>query len=279
MMIRKINVYLTIGYVLGFFLLQSCSQISNSNINLLTVPNDSIVGIAFVGESNHTVEYSPKGNFIQIPFDYNDYWHEVELSRFNTKIDSKEFIKFKDERPEHFLMFDSLNIGDYKLNFISILEDTIIKKLAFKSNIELRIPNSIQNYYNKKDISSFPEISEIFKLDTLQIYNANFDCFGGSIILYEFYNNETDGYVYRKKQKAGGYDNESVDEWIYHNKDVKDNLTMFVDYLIDKNEKHTRPCPSGNIEFIFRLKSSNEVFLAKDYYCSNNNVYLSDMLK
>lgn len=278
MIFRNKSLFIFTYYILAIVLLQSCDRISDNNISRITVPNECIVGLSFIGGSNSSDEYYPRGNFIKIPIDQNGVWQNVLLNKLDTNLYSKDFIVFDDSIPEYSLLFDSLSFGNYKLNYISVLEDTIVKNIDFKYNIEVHIPKSIKNYYKTKNAIDMTEILSMSSNDTLQIYNTNIGCFGGSLILYEFFKNKDDKISFRKKVKAGGNYNEPNDQWIYYNTDVSKKLVEFLQYIKEENEIEQRPCASGNIEYIARLKSRNEVFYLKDYQCGEK-MYLSDIIK
>lgn len=277
MIFRNKTFFILVKSILIIALLQSCDRISDNNIRRITVPNECVVGLSFIGGSNSSDEYS-RGNFIKIPINHNDVWQNVLLNKADTNLYAKDFIIVDSFTPEYSLLFDSLSYGNYKLNYISVLEDTIVNSIDFKYNIEIHTPKSIKNYYKTKNASDMTELLNISKNDTLQIYNSDIGCFGGTLILYEFYKDKNDKILFRKKVKAGGYYNEPNDEWIYYNADVSIKLLEFLKYLKEKNLVEQKLCSSGNLEYIARLKSSNEVFYLKDHQCGEK-LYLSDIVK
>ncbi|CAM1350911.1 hypothetical protein [Tenacibaculum halocynthiae] len=264
----KNNILKFISILCLLFPFQSCKKLSDENINVISIPNDSIKGQDFIGESSSAVKYSPKGNFIKVIKPDSGIWTNLRIEKSNQKIDSKLF--FHDDDINVSIIYDSLSLGEYNLKFISDLKDTISEKLNFKKNIELRFPNKLQEYYKEKDIKHL-NIDKLTKNDTLQVIYKNFGCFGGSENLIEFIRNENNEITLRKKINGVRYEDEPEDEWIYSKKkNVKENLKRFVNNIkkIDKNDENY--C-SSQIEYIFRIKGKNKIYWVKDKSCEFSN--------
>lgn len=255
-------------FICLLFSFQSCEKLSNENISVISIPNGSIKGQAFIGESSSAVQYSPKGNFIQVIKPDSGIWTNLIIEKSNQEIDSKLF--FHDDDINVSIIYDSLSLGEYNLKFVSDLKDTITEKLNFKKNIELRFPNKLQEFYKEKDIKSL-NIDKLAKNDTLQVIYKNFGCFGGSENLIEFITNENNEITLRKKIKGVRYEDEPEDEWIYSKKkNVKENLKRFVSNIkkIDGNDENY--C-SSQTEYIFRIKGKNKIYWVKDKSCEFSN--------
>lgn len=250
---------------------QSCNDLPNENIIEISIPNDSIVG--------YVEDYSPKGNFMLALTPKEGFWRNIELTSLDYKKSSKEFLMYDGYTfPKSYMLFDSLHYGNYDLKFISFLKDTVTKKIDFKKNIKITYPNSLNTFYNKLDIKSIPDINKMSKTDTLQIHNIIYGCFGGAQYLVEFYMNNNNKINFRKKYMYGGYRNEPINEWMYSQNEVEDQLDTFINYLKDIEGKYLGPCSSTTLEYLMRYKNSNDVFFVKDNNCGDI-VNLSDLIK
>ena len=69
------------GLLCFLFLFQSCNKTSDINIKIISIPNDSIKGQAFIGESNSAVKYFPKGNFIQVSQPDSGIWTNLIIKK------------------------------------------------------------------------------------------------------------------------------------------------------------------------------------------------------
>lgn len=270
---KRTNSILTFTSILYLlFSFQSCKKLSNENISIISIPNDSLKGQAFIGESNSSVNYSPKGNFIQVIKPDSGMWNNLIIEKSNKEINSKLF--FHDDDISVSMIYDSLSFGEYNLKFVSDLKDTISEKLNFEKNIELKFPNKLKEFYNEKEIENL-NIEKLTKNDTLQVLYNNFGCFGGSTKLIEFITNENNEITLRKKIDGLRYEDEPEDEWIYSKKkNVKGELKKFLSNIknLDKNDKNY--C-SSQIEYIFRIKGTNTIYWVKDKSCK----YMDELSK
>lgn len=249
-----------IGILCLLLSFQSCENLSNENISIISIPNDSIQGQAFIGENNISVKYSPQGNFIQVIESDSKIWNNLIIEKSNQKIDSKLF--FHDDDINVSRIYDSLSFGEYNLKFVSGFNDTITGKLNFEKNIELKFPNKLKEFYNEKEIKNL-NIKKLTKNDTLQVLYKELGCFGASTKLIEFITNENNKITLRKK--INRLRNEG--EWIYsEKKDVKEELMEFVANIknLDKNDKTY--C-SSKLDYIFRIKGTNTIYWVKDNPC------------
>lgn len=271
----KDNILTFIGVLCLLFSFQSCKKLSNENISIISIPNDSIKGQAFIGENSSAVKYSPKGNFIQVIKPDSGMWNNLIIDKSNKEIDSKLF--FHDDDINVSIIYDNLSFGEYNLKFVSDLKDTISEKLNFQKNVELRFPNKLQQFYKEKSIKNL-NIDKLTKNDTLQVLYRNFGCFGGSENLIEFTTNEKKEITLRKKINGVRYEDEPEDEWIYSKKkNVKENLKKFVSNIKKINENDENYC-SSQIEYIFRIKGKNEIYWVKDKACEFRNE-ISEIIK
>lgn len=260
----KDNILTYTGILCLLFFFQSCKELSNENISIISIPNDSIKGQAFIGESSSAVKYSPKGNFIQLIKPDFGMWKNLIIEKSNKEIDSKLF--FHDDDINVSIIYDNLSLGEYKLKFVSDLKDTVSEKLNLKKSIELRFPNKLQQFYKEKSIKNL-NIDKLTKKDTLQVLYKNFGCFGGSENLIEFITNEKNEITLRKIVSGERYDNELENEWIYSNKkNLKEKLNEFI-LNIKELDTNSKGFCSSKIEYIFRIKGTNTIYSAKDKLC------------
>jgi hypothetical protein len=270
---NSILTFICIIYLVFSF--QSCRKLSNENISIISIPNDSIKGQAFIGESNSSVNYSPKGNFIQAIKPDSGMWNNLIIKKSNKEINSKLF--FQDDNITVSIIYDSLSFGEYNLKFVSDLKDTISEKLNFEKNIELKFPNKLKEFYKEKEIENL-NIEKLTKNDTLQVLYKNFGCFGGSTKLIEFITNENNEITLRKKIDGLRYEDEPEDEWIYSKKkNVKEELKKFVSNIKKLDKKDKNYC-SSQIEYIFRIKGTNTIYRVKDKSCKYMDE-LSELIK
>jgi hypothetical protein len=271
----KNNILTFIGILCLLFSFQSCEKLSNENISIISIPNDSIKGLAFIGKSNSSVKYSPKGNFIQVIKPDSGIWKNLIIEKSSQEINSKLF--FHDDDINVSIIYDSLSFGEYNLKFVSDLKDTISEKLNFEKNVELRFPNKLKAFYKKKAIEDL-NIERLTKNDTLQVLYKNFGCFGGSESLIEFITDENNEVTLRKKIDGLRYEDEPEDEWIYSKKkNVTEELKEFVSNIkkLDINDKNY--C-SSQIEYIFKIKGKNTIYCVKDKSCKFMDE-LSELIK
>ena len=262
----KNNILTFIGFLCLLFSFQSCDKLSNENISIISIPNDSLKGQAFLGESNSSVKYSPKGNFIQVLKPKSGIWSNIIIEKSSQKMNSKSFSFEKDSDINFSILYDSLSFGEYKLKYISDFKDTISEKLNFNQNIELRFPNKLNNFYTKKEIKDL-QIEQLISKDTLQIVFKDFGCFGGSENLIEFITNENNEMTLRKKINGERYEDEPEDEWIYSKKiNIKGKLKEFVSNIKNMNKDNENYC-SSQVEYIFRIKGKNSIYWIKDKSC------------
>ncbi len=257
------------------FSFQSCEKLSKEHISIISIPNDSIKGQAFIGESNSSVNYSPKGNFIQVIKPDSGIWNNLIIEKSNKEINSKLFLQDGDRSVS--LIYDSLSFGAYNLKFVSDLKDTISEKLNFEKNIELKFPNTLKEFYNEKEIENL-NIEKLTKNDTLQVLYKNIGCFGGSAKLIEFITKANNEITFRTSIKGSRYEDEPEDEWMYSKKkNVKEELKKFLSNIkmLDKNDKNY--C-SSQIEYIFRIKGTNTIYWVKDKSCKYIDE-LSELIK
>ena len=247
--------------ILSLLLFLSCNKLSESNISLITIPNDSINGQAFIGESSKSVSYSPKGKFIQLTEPNSGIWSNLIIQKSNQEIKSKVFFEDDDNRLTK--IFDSLNVGNYDLKYISDLNDTVVEKLSFEKNIKLTFPKSLNEFYIEKSIKEF-DFNNFNVNDTLQLLYRNFGCFGGSMTNIEFtrINNEL---IFRKK--INGQTNEIENKWIYSKTtDLENKLVKFITNIKEIDINDDNYC-SSQIDYIFRIKGSNKIYWSKDKNC------------
>lgn len=262
----KNNILTLIGFLFLLCSFQSCEKLSNENISIISIPNDSLKGQAFIGESSSSVKYSPKGNFIQVLKPKSGIWSNLIIEKSNRKINSKSFSTEKGFDINISFLYDSLTFGNYKLKYISDFKDTITEELNFQQNIELRFPNKLKDFYTKKEIQDL-NIEKLIKKDTLQIVFKNLGCFGGSINLIEFIINENNEMTLRKKISGERYEDEPEDEWIYSKRiNVKKDLKKFVANIKKIKNDNENYC-SSQVEYIFRIKGKNSIYWVKDKSC------------
>jgi hypothetical protein len=243
--------------------IQSCKK-SPNNINVISIPNDSIKGLAFIGESKSSVNYSPKGNFIQVIKPDSGFWKNMVMSKSNQIVDSKLF--FHDDDIKVSFIYDSLNEGEYNLKFISGLKDTIAEKLNFKKSIELTFPKKLNEFYKEVGIREL-EIDNLKVGDTLQLLYQRIGCFGGAEWLIEF--NSTDNDRTNLRKMITGY--RSVDEpeheWIHPvNENVKERLSNFIFKVKNLTKSELDLCSSFS-KYTFRVKGSNTIYIVEDNSC------------
>lgn len=271
----KNNILTFIGILCLLFSFQSCKKLSNENISIISIPNDSIKGQTFIGESNSSVKYSPKGKFIQVIKPDSGIWTNMIIKKSNQEINSKLF--FHDDDITVSILFDNLRYGEYQLKFISDFKDTIDEKLDFDKNVELKFPTKLNDFYNEKDIK-FLNISELNKNDTLQLLYKDFNSFGGSVTLIEFISNKNNETNFRKKLSGLRYEDEPEDEWIYSKKvNIKENLKEFVSDIKKLNANDKNHC-SSQTEYIFRVKGEKDIYRIRDKSCKLINE-LSELIK
>ena len=110
------NSRLILVIIIFFFIsFQSCEN-SPSNIS---ITNESVQGQAIIGNSNSSVNYSPKGKFIQVIKPNNRIWKNLILKKNNKEIEPKLF--FHNDDITVSLLYDRLKLGEYQLNYISEL--------------------------------------------------------------------------------------------------------------------------------------------------------------
>jgi len=264
----KTNIFTFIAILSLLLSFQSCRKLSTQNIRIISIPNDSIKGRAFIGERTTAINYSPKGNFIRLLKPGFGIWTKLIIEKSNLEIQSKLF--FTDDNIKVSHIYDSLSFGEYNLKFVSDLQDTIYKKLNFQKNIELRFPNTLQEFYIKKDIT-YLNIHKLTKNDTLQLLYKNFGCFGSSVNLIEFITNENNEITLRKKINGDRYEDEPEDEWIYSKKkNVKEAFEKFVNNIRNIAKNNENFC-SSQIEYIFRIKGTNNIYWVTDVSCEFSN--------
>lgn len=241
----------------------SCNKVSESNISLVTMPNDSINGQAFIGESSKSVSYSPKGKFIQLTEPNSGIWSNLIIQKSNQEIKSKVFFDDNDNRLTK--IFDSLKVGNYDLKYISDLNDTVVKKIKFVNSIKLMFPKSLNEFYIEKSIEEF-DFNNFKVNDTLQLIYRNFGCFGGSITNIEF-TKVNDRIIFRKKIVGQTNENEPQNEWIYAKKnDVEKKLNEFINSLKQIDINGGNYC-SSQVDYIFRINDSKKIYWSKDKAC------------
>ena len=262
---RKRKIMALIGALALCLSFNSCNDSSDKNMALISVPNDSIKGQAFIGNSTRTIDYVPKGNFIQAIKPDSGIWTNLIIKTSNKTLASKLF--FSDHSDSYVsLLYDSLGKGHYELKYVSELKDTISESLNFEHNIELRFPSKINDFYKVKHIGEL-DVERLTKNDTLQLLFKNHGCFGSSDKLIEFITNENKNITFRKKISGLRYEDEPEDEWIYSKKgNARDPLIEFVSNIKTLSKNNKQYC-SSQIEYIFRIKGTHTIYRVKDKSC------------
>jgi hypothetical protein len=261
---KRQNSILLLVIILSFFIsFQSCEK-SSSNISSVSIQNDSVKGQAIIGNSNSSVNYSPKGKFIQIIKPENGIWQNVILKKNNKEIEPKVFFHHDDITVS--FLYDKLNIGDYELKYISELKDTIKEKLNFKKNIKLEFPNKLSEFYKEVEIQDL-DIKNLKSSDTLQLLYQNYGCFGGSETLIEFLIKENNHINYRLKIDGLTSSEVQGKEWIHSNNlDLREELTNFITSAKNLIKTDLDLCTS-DMNYIFRIKGTNIISIVEDKSC------------
>ncbi|MFD2890705.1 hypothetical protein ACFS5J_01590 [Flavobacterium chuncheonense] len=259
---NKVLTYL--GFFIIFFSLQFCIKKSDNYISIISVPNDSIRGQAFIGKKNSSVIYTPKGNFIQVIQPDSGIWRNLIIKKSNNEIKSKLF--FHDDNVNVSLIYDSLKKGNYELYFISDLKDTISKAINFEKNIELKFPVEINDFYSIRNLK-YLNIDKLNKNDTLQLFYKKVGCFNGSLKLIEFINNEQNEFSFRRKNLTFTLEEDSNEPWVYSkSENIKNDLNEFLSTMKNLDVKEINYC-SAQIDYIFRIKGEKTIYWGKDNAC------------
>jgi len=243
-----------------FISFQSCQK-SSSNIS---IPNKNLQGQAIIGNSNKSVNYSPKGNFIQVIKPDSGIWKNLILKTNKKEIEPKLF--FHNDDITVSLIYDNLNLGEYQLKYISELKDTIKEKLNFKQSIKLEFPNKLNEIYQEVDIQDL-DIKKLKTKDTLQLLYQNYGCFGGSESLLEFTINENNDINYKLKfdrPKSIELSNELLVN--SKNLDVREELINLISKAGDLVKTDLDLCTSDK-NYIFRIKGTNIISVVVDKSC------------
>lgn len=258
---KEQSLTLSITIILCFLIFfQSCKDSSNN----ILIPNKNIHGQAIVGNSNSSVNYTPKGKFIQIIKPDSGIWKNVILKKNNEEIEPKLF--FHDDDTTINLLYDKLSLGDYKLKYVSGLNDTIKEKLTFKESIKLEFPKKLNKFYQKLEIQDL-NIKNLKVRDTLQLLYQSFGCFGGSESLIEFSitdDNEVNCRLKTDRYKRVG---KSEEVWLILNGfDVQKELANFIDKAENLVKTDLDLCTS-EMKYIFRIKGTNIITVVEDKSC------------
>ena len=86
------------------FLTLSCNEISDKREEVFKIKTE-IKGQAFLIGNNISVEYSPRGSFIEVVPSQHRFWKNVRLFQNKKEFISKDFFS----EGENTILFDSLN--------------------------------------------------------------------------------------------------------------------------------------------------------------------------
>lgn len=239
--------------------LQSCKE-AGSN---LSEPVLNLKGLAILEGSSSSIQYSPKGNFIHVKLPDSGLWQYLVLKESNQFIGFKLF--FSDEDEKRSLLYDNLSFGEYQIEYISELRDTIIEKLEFNKSIELEFPQKLNEFYNQIGLEELKN-SSFRRNDTLQLLYQSYGCFGGSETLVEFLFKDTNEISLRKKDGLGSSLEKNTD-WVYiENLRIKESLNQFISK--SKNLVHSElDLCSSDMIYTFRKKHTNSIAVINDKSC------------
>ncbi|WP_405571217.1 hypothetical protein [Winogradskyella sp. Asnod2-B02-A] len=240
-------------------MLQSCKKAENNLIE----PALKIKGLAILEGSSSSIQYSPKGNFIHVKLPDSGLWQYIVLKKANQFIDFKLF--FSDEDEKRSLLYDNLSFGEYQIEYISQLRDTIVDKLEFNKSIELDFPQKLNEFYNNISLKELKNIS-LKKNDTLQLLYRHNGCFGASETLVEFLFKDIDEISLRKKNVLGSTLMTNKD-WVYiENTSIKESLNQFI--LKSKTLVYSNlDLCTSDINYTFRKKHTNTIAVINDKSC------------
>lgn len=239
--------------------LQSCKK-TKDHIHSFEVSNSQIKGQAFIGGSSRSIDYSPKGKFIQVILPDSGIWTHVLLKKSTKLIEPKLFFPADDYPVTH--IYDHLNAGAYQVEYISAFEDTIREKLSFDKSIQLEFPKKLDDYYNEVKIQDF-DINNLKPSDTLQFYYHYQGCFGGSITLIEFVSLKNDSTHLER--------NIIIYDSLEKEAKRKDTIERkMLTNFIDKAKILVKPdfplCTSSS-NYFFRIKGTNTITIVEDNSC------------
>jgi hypothetical protein len=223
-----------------------------------------IEGLAFIEGSSSIVNYSPKGYFIHTKLPDSGIWQYMILKKSNRLIDFKLF--FVDEGDKSSLLYDNLSLGEYQIEYISELRDTIKESLELRKSVELKLSNRLNKFYNEVNVKDLG-IENLLQNDTLQLLYQNYGCFGGSETLIEFIFSNSDNIVLRKIDLSLTSIKEPKHEWMYvENKNLKENLNDFIFKAKSINKTDLDLCTSS-MKYFFRIKNSRTISIINDESC------------
>lgn len=244
-------VTILISSIFSFF---TCTEDINSNIK----------GQAIIGNSNSSVNYSPKGKFIQIIKPDSGIWKNLILKQKNKEIEPKIF--FLNDDVTVSILYDRLNLGEYELKYISELNDTIKEKLNLKNSIKIEFPDKLNKFYTELNIKNL-DINNLKASDTLQLLYQSYGCFGGSESLIEFIIRENNDINYRLQIDGLPTIKESGDLWTNSNDlDIRKELANFITKAGNLVKTDFDLC-SSDMNYIFRIKGTNIISIVEDKSC------------
>ena len=248
--------------ILLFFLttMISCNNISNSNISLITIPNDSIKGQAIFGEFGSSVPYTPKGKYIQITEPYSGLWRKVIVKNSGKEIKFKTFFNDLDNSVSK--IYDSLKYEQYKLKYISDLNDTVVQKVNLTASVDLKFPNELNDYYSVESIAKL-DLESLKTNDTLKLLDRYSGCFGGSITHMEFIKANTEKIIFRKRLK----NEKSQNNWSWSKVSFEyNNLKELINITKEIDFKDIDNC-SNRSDYIFRINNNRTIYWVEDNSC------------
>ncbi|MBU2929034.1 hypothetical protein [Winogradskyella psychrotolerans] len=229
---------------------------------------ENIKGVAFLKGSSLPTKYTPKGNFIHVRPPDSGIWQYMILKKSNRKIEYKLF--FPDDDDKRTLLYDNLALGEYHIEYISELRDTIKEKLVLRHNIELKFPEKLNEVYDEVNIQDL-EIENLTQKDTLELLYQEYGCFGGSETLIEFIFNSEDEIILRKMDMSLDSSGKLENKWIYLESDnLKYDLNNFVQKAKNLKTSNLDLCTSSMF-YIFRTKNTKLISIIEDESCQLMN--------
>ncbi len=239
------------------FILFSC-ETSDHKINYSPIENIAIKGQVFLGEEDTSFLYTPKGLYIKIIHPDLEYWKAHKVFWFDKELKRKEF--FEDDEKIR-LLYDSLEVGEYKIQYLSYLNDTVEQILFLERPIELEFPSNLKSYYDKISIGRFFRNGYNSK-DTIQLLYQQFSCFSFEHKLVEFlpYNNST---IIRVSDWRG--------EWEYL--EIENPLKIFKEFLIQSENLKKTSCTTFDY-YTIRKRGNKKIGIIKDSSCEWEGIKL-----
>lgn len=159
------------------FLFFSCTQEKN-------IPTENYIYQIEDGGSPYPVPFTAQEISLRFSLSSTKYW-SVRLFDSDKEIYSTVYYQ-NDTLP--ILLFDSLEVKEYTLQFNSEFNDSIQTKIFVNSRKEIRLSEELSNYYleSKFDKSI---LSNFSKKDTIQLFYKNTGCFGGARREFNIYYN------------------------------------------------------------------------------------------